>query len=535
MLASANCAADLGGAPSAAATAAPADNLSEALEVMQRHFFASQEATTSGLAALSSVVDCARRVTKFAPYFQHAERSFGMLAISLRLEHGRSAGRSGFDAVSADIIRLGTIVGERFRIIFDRAIALHRTATSTRADQGELLKRQSRQMADLMRDAQASLGSLSELHASNEGIRRQAAESSQRISQATTDILVHLQAHDITRQMIEHVIEALSAGAHRTAPCTPACRGAHGATLGDLSTLCRIQAGQVESARRTLSHAGTQIASNLRRVSADVAKIAEQTAKVTDRGKLLESVEQRLAGLAEALRLQVSYERDTLGAVARVVDASTAMGVFVGEIGGLAHELKLVALNAFVKAVKVRAGGAVFSVLAQAIKDMSVDVTANTDQLTSVMASIAESGYALQQDGARDNDDIERIEARVRQLTEVIRQHEQNIATSIQAMRTGSSTIASEVDELTAQLASHAAATDALADIEHALLALADTTAEFEPRNGHTKREPHLREVANLYTMEAERRVHRRVADATDAAPEEPAAANAPEGNIEFF
>jgi hypothetical protein len=494
----------------------PAVSLSHSLELMERHLAQSRVAATEGCAALSRVGESLESLTAASVNFQRVATTLGALATSLRVEDGRKVTDVDFGAVAEDVLRLGRLIQVRFDAILSGASQLRETARRTHARERDYVGKQGQRSSVLLGDVRTSLERLGSLEAATSIVSTKAHAASQGITRAVSSILVSLQTHDITRQMLEHVTSALEDWEGRDRPAAPAGpNGAPASTgLEGLTLLCQVQSGQVSQARADLVRAHEQIAQNLRLMSAEVAVITLETRRLAedrDGGALLDRVERGAAQAAEALHQHLAHEAEIAGAISGVVSSVAHMEGYIAEIAAMAGEVKMVALNALVKAAKVGAGGAVFAVLAQAIKDLSAEVTVDTEAVSNALRKMAREAQSLS-DGAtssRSAADATLVEADLSRAVEALKQYHEHMLTSVVELRRGSILLGTEIEGIARAFERQAAAAAGLENLEADLL---DVSEEAAAAGAHAG-EPDALGLTARYTMQVERDIHAAVTD----------------------
>lgn len=517
----------------------PVESLTHALRSMEVHLAVSCEAATAGASCLGQVLQKVEQLVDTGAEFQRIASTMRSLSTSLRVEDGRRAEGFGFASVSADVVRLGRLIASKFDAVLARAHSLNDTARSAQRGEREFLKSQGAQAADLLHDTRTSLSHMADLETASRALRRETLQASREIGAEVTKVVVALQVHDITRQMIEHVIESirsftaeLDGDADESSP--------HAAKesdrLADLSALCRIQSRQVAKARRDLVNALNGIARTLRDMSARVEGIVEGTQHLSSRdgGSLLGEVEHGVGQAATTLHQQLRHERQTFAAVEAVASATVAMEGFVGDIAVIANDVKVVALNALVKAVKTGSRGAVFAILAQAIKDLSTQVASKTEMVAQVMHEMTQLASDL---GGRmhSSQESEQMESLLTRLTGDLRRYHNSLVSSLTTLRKDSSVIAVEVEDIARGLVQQAQVTDELRQIERDLATMGEEAAKAVGYSS-CKSSRWMEEAAERYTMESERAIHCSIGSAQESPVE--SASSSPSGlgdNVELF
>lgn len=491
----------------------PAVSLSRSLDLMERHLEQSRVASIEGCAALGRVSDTLETLTAASVNFQRVATTLGALATSLRVEDGRKITDVDFGAVAEDVLRLGRLIQVRFDAMLTGAAQLRETARHALTRERAYVGKQGARSSTLLVDVRASLQRLGSLGAATTAVGTKAHAATQGLTRAVSAILVSLQTHDITRQMLEHVTEAIAEWEQRARPDDAGtAKGLEGLTL-----LCQVQSRQVGQAREDLVRAHEQIAQNLRVMSAEVAVITQETQRIADDrdgGALLDRVERGAAQAAEALHQHLAHEAEIARAISGVVSSVTHMEGYIAEIAAMAGEVKMVALNALVKAAKVGSGGAVFAVLAQAIKDLSGEVTVDTEAVSNALRKMAHEAQSLGEGASWSKSAVEAgaVETGLSAAVEALKQYHHHLLSSVVELRRGSIVFGTEVESIARALERQAQSAAGLEDLEAELVEIGDEAAEA---GGHVHDD--TLEVSERYTMQVERDIHAAVTES--AAP----------------
>jgi hypothetical protein len=222
------------------------------------------------------------------------------------------------------------------------------------------------------------------------------AATSSEVAANLGDVVVSLQTHDMVRQQVRHVAEALDelAGRWRTHAAGPgAWLRPDRALLVESGQLCVIQTAQLNHSATALSAAVEQIIAALRAVAAREMLLAEETIDLLGTGGLAgtsiftemgrdlhEAIDALLAGTEANRQLATS-----MVAVATTVEEIVH---FAADINTIAYDIKLIALNAQVQTANMGSEGNSLGVLAGAIQQLSVAARDHAEGASQVLCDI---------------------------------------------------------------------------------------------------------------------------------------------------
>ena len=374
----------------------PVEGLEQGCRRIDLHLAASRRSLDAKSERLRGVLAAIDRLGTFRHLFRRAASALRMLGMSTSIENARAGMEStGFGTVASDVRRLGGLVETKLDSVLDEALTMKRTAGDALVRVADLTRRQGERASSMLDDAAAGLASLRALAQAAAAVGATTSDVSNRIVGSVNSVVVSLQVHDITRQMMEHTLEGLQEIDADLAPLLHAGvpdATAEGIDAGEMVELCRLQSSQLREARSKLEQALRAIPANLKAMSATVNELAGQTASLDERSSgvsLLESVEAGVAHAVSVLREQLAQETEIEGAMTRVMTTIAEMLSRLRDVERIGHDLKIIGLNAGVEAAKTTHGGRVLSVLARAIQELSTEVGDQTAAFAGVVHEIA--------------------------------------------------------------------------------------------------------------------------------------------------
>ncbi len=482
------------------------------------------------------------RVAKLMETFQERVATLRMMK-TLTTIQSASLGRTawGFQGVAADIGKLSQNVQAKSAGVIQKARQLNAELKKALAMVQGLGARQNdlgRVVAETIRHG---IGSLTAMHEQCAGAAIGVSDRSGEMSREVGEVVMAMQCHDITRQQMQHVRESLAE------LCLSLRRGgdAEGDRLADISSVCELQAAQLTNTVNELGLAVARISANLQRISrnaADASARAHELSGLADRvgRSSMGEIESGLALVLAAIDENVATGRELTRVMAAVTGAMGEIAAFLGDIDEIGAEIRLIALNAIIKAAQAGRDGAALSVIAQTVEHQSEDicrqVTVITDTILAITGSLDELREELGEGGAAAGREAE---------MEKVRADLGSFLESLGAMNDTVMALLADVDRATVNLC---------ADVERAngaicaqnvegllqdeiiprltTLALSARAALRSLPEGETRG---VTAAAGRYTMRSERDVH-----AAFAAPAERGAGAAYDAhglgdNVEFF
>lgn len=366
------------------------EGLAHTLERMERHAADANADAALAIERFGLMRDGLSRIGRLMAAFQERVAALRMMKTLTTIQsamQGRTA--RGFRDVAADIGKLsrniqvksaGVILTSRLlNADLEKALAMVRGLGAKQDDLGRVA-------ADTIR---RGIGSLAAMHEKCAGAAAGVSDRSGEMSREIGEVVVAMQFHDITRQQMQHARESLaelcsSPGGERGRECD---------RTADIGSVCELQAAQLTNTVAELHEAVATITANLRKVSRDAAAAsagAHELAGFADRvgRSSMGEIENGLATVAAVFAENVATNRELTRVMVSVTEAMEEIAAFLEDIDDIGSEIKLIALNAIIKAAQAGSGGAALSVIAQTVERQSEDICRQAAVITEAILGI---------------------------------------------------------------------------------------------------------------------------------------------------
>ncbi len=475
--------------------------------------------------------------------FQKVVRSLRVLGIATKIESARlGQGGSDFRALAENVGDLSALIETKSDDIMERgkvlAVAVGDTLSRVLDHEAALRER----ARAILADASASLAALVEAHGKGVATVKAVSDRSAGISRSIGDVVISMQFHDITRQQIEHVVDAFAdldgklaaaSGVFRRAPGTG--RRTAAGLAGDI---CALQAAHLENAGATFASAVDNVMRSLReiaRTADDIAAEAGRMAGAVDRtgDTALSATERGLSSVIAALQESAAAGRDLADVVRKAADTLEEMSGFVSDIDGIGIEIEMVALNAVVKAAHTGEKGAALGVLAESIQKLSADsrrqATAVADALREVRsaAGTLRSSAAPEGDGPARDPEVERMVRELGGLVDSLHAVNGSVGQRLSGLDDSARSLSGDIERIVGSITAHRVVSGAIAAANRDVDAIAREARAVAPAGRRDPESGVLEAIAQRYTMQKERKVHYSV---TGIAPDASGAASGPAG-----
>jgi methyl-accepting chemotaxis protein len=445
-----------------------------------------------------------------------------MLEVSIKIESAYLGDMgSEFLNLAMDIKKLSQQIKEKVNAIDDLRTVLTTTITCNVGRIEEARRTQDQQAATSRGKTDASLGQLEEANQRFSLLGAEIASISRENSDSLSTIVQSMQFHDIYRQQVEHVVEALE---------TLLSAFAHGSTqqfveaerlelVGRIGDVCELQQAQLQFASAELYQAVVAIIDNLRLIAAKQAEMADGisrrsgsldssgTSFISEVAGQMSSLAKLLGQCAENNSAVASIMKAVIGTVGKITG-------FVVDIESIGKDIIQIALNARIKASSAGEQGASMSVLAEEIGQMSSEAVGRTDLIGKTLAEIdsattkltdatAGGEQELAQGLSTIKEELAAIIATLDEMGDEILANLARVKQQVTGLREG-------IERLTRSITIHERTKGPADQVLAGLAAIFGEARAIAPASEAFKED--LRLMAQRYTMESERRIHESIA-----------------------
>jgi len=471
--------------------------------------------------------------------FDKIVKNLQVLGNFVRIESARMHDRdSGFVTLVEDIKKLAVDIELRSKELLDQALSLR---SRIREDLDGITRMKAdldARTRDIMSDTEAKIESLTKRHAWSLKTIRDFAGRWENITGSVGEIVMSIQFHDITRQQIEHVNEALAdvAGAvQRPSPGENGGRlrmfGKGGMpsvrydSMGTVAAVCDLQSAQLEHAGEEMEAAVGRILSNLEGVAGQIGSMSEDIRMLAGTGEdkdqsYLAGLEEGLARMTGALGRYAEVSRELRKATGRIPETVARMSSLVAVIDKIGIDMQIVALNACIRAEHIGTGGIALGVLADSLHGMSKSTTAEINAVSGELKGLIRATASLSP-GADGKADEERAVAH--RLADVLKPlHRLNDETDglIADIDASGKAFADDIESAVAGFTVHERVRRVIDGVRNELASVVAGIRGLLPAEVLARQDMKLEGLAGRYTMAKERDIHQTLIAADGAAAE---------------
>jgi methyl-accepting chemotaxis protein len=464
---------------------------------------------------LKGIGDSLKTLQMYGPDFRRIVRHLKALRVNTLIESARleQAGEA-FCTLAQDVEGLAGKIVQNTARIDKRTMELEQFLKKVRRSLREVTMLDAECTRVVTGHLHDNVQLLQQLIHSSRSSMEDVATRMEEISARTGEIVASLQFHDITRQQVEHVSQALT---DVIAVLKDDTESEDIDELGGwIAQVCTLQTGQIEHGRASLVEAVESILTNLRLVAESVERLCWELSRSmgTDTpsgGSALSNVEGAMKKAGDYLA-RFARHGESIGATMRefagMVDE---MSVFVSEIEEFGAEIALIALNASIKSAHAGTGGAGLSVLAGEIQRLSAGAGTQTVNVLAVLGSLRNGSVSLQEVAGKDMD-ISHVQAVIERLQasmSALRLLNQEVSDGLRSMAVRGHELVREIRKTADNVNFHHSAGTRLAQAGDQLGRLAGTLRSVFPETQRPIRSKTLQAITDRYTMESERLIHR--------------------------
>lgn len=522
-------------------------------------------------AMLRRLLEVRSRLSTHLSGFQKTIRTLRVLCVSTRVESARLQEKdTGFGTLADEVGKLALEIEEKCSHLSVRSDSLRDLIAQALKKVSDLEAKQQAQAALIVRNTMAGLESLTERHELSAKCATDVSNRYEAVSRNIGEVVVSLQFHDITRQRIEHARDALlgvgrDGGASGkpeaveeesdSSACRPGWRrrirrlipgvggwrkgsGKNGERVQFCADICALQIAQLDSAKGMMVSAVENILDNLRKAADAVERAAREThmmagaADETGRS-FLAGVQAGFSSVVSAFSAYAETDRELSTAIASVGRTLGDMSTHTGAIEAIGEKIKLIALNAIVKASHIGDEGATLSVLAEAIRRLSAETRQQTETVTEALRSMTSESESLTSVVAADAgdwaDEAMPIEKELTSLLSNLFDVEQNIVALLNRTNDEGAALSREILSALQRIDVHHRVDEAISGVVSDLREIVASSRALNPKDGQPEAAGYMQTLEASYTMREERDVHRSLigeaAIPDDTGTEEPALA----------
>ena len=498
------------------------DRLREMIADMEAYLGSTREQNRHTYEALSHITSLLDQVSQPLEGFQKMTKTLRMLGISTKIESSRLGETgSGFLTLALDVEKLSHLVSEKSaKIIGKRQELLVMINDNLRLVHSSETAHDSK-LGAVMDSTSHSLQELIDVNGRCDSFGTMISSISSDVSGNIGEVVSSLQMHDMTRQQIEHIVEALQQLLANLGESVINNSGRESLKklLIETGDVCELQSAQLRHATSELYNSVTSIVGNLQDVAGKQTSMAAETfstAGIMDSsgGSFMDTISKGLATITSVLVACSQDDREMAATLHRMADTLQEVTSFVDEIKDIGSEIDLIALNSQIKAAHTGKEGAALGVLAEAIKRLSVDAINQTGAVSEILLQINTATTLLFTEATEETKllgvRISVVENELDTILAALGEMNRRLIALLDGLNAQVGQLTEDIDRATGQIDVHMRVRQMSDKVESTLDSIVANAREIEPASREFKE--NLRHMEERYTMESERHIHEAVA-----------------------
>jgi len=486
------------------------------------------EAGTSTLENISHLLE---KVDEPLSGFKKVIKNLNMLGTSTKIESSRlGKDDAGFKTLAEDVSKLSEKIEQKSAIIMEHKGSLHTLITVTLSSVKRLKKEQRDHTRQIIEDLSSQLTALSDTNQVCSRAAWQISEHSRSIAESMGEIVSSLQFHDITRQQMEHVHEALDellAKSSHDSGHLDKERFVNEYSI-EIRDCCELQVRHLVNARDELSEAVESVINNLLQIAASVAEMSVKSKEMagganSSDDSFLDNVESCLKIVNSSLQSNTKEYHELTSIMSSVATTVGDIASFVTDIEYIGTEIELIALNSQIKAAHTGNEGMALGVLAEAIQHLSVDARQRSNAVSEILTSITTvTGQLIAHASAEESEldkEINTMLTELQGLVVTIQGMSSHLYNLLHEIDISVKTLSSDIETNILSINVHVDTNNCVNDVISGIEGLLKHLNELVPSLALVPRKTNLESHAKRYTMHSERKVHDLFTNKTENAP----------------
>ena len=496
--------------------------LRQIISEMEEYLAGVREQSNESCATLEQILVLLNRVSEPLEGFNKMYKTLRMLSISTKIESAR-IGEKGIDflTLAMDVEKLSHQVNNK-----SGNIMLHRQSLSQVISENLQIVRTSESSQDsevcgILKSTSTSLESLVSVNERCNNFGELVSSISLEISGNIGEVVSSMQAHDITRQQIEHIVEALERLKSSLASDEMQRHDLQQQKklITEAGDVCELQAAQLRHAAAELHVAVVSIVENLRDIARKQSQMTDQTINLTgvddsSGNSFVEGISCGLSTVTGVLAKCSETDRELSEIMQKVAQTIGEISGFVTDIEEIGSEIDLIALNSQIKAAHTGVEGAALGVLAEAIKRLSLDAVVQTEAVSQTLLEVNNvTGHLLQdavKDGGETSGLISVMETDIEDIMGALGRMNNSLFDLLSDLTDKVHSLTDDIEQITSSINVHEQMATMAENVFSSLERIVVEAREMEPAS--TEFKENLRHMEERYTMASERHIHETIA-----------------------
>jgi methyl-accepting chemotaxis protein len=470
--------------------------------------------------------------------FERIVRNLRVLCNFIKIESARLEYRdTGFDTLSEDVGKLAGKIESKSADLFDQSMLLSLMVKGNLNKISGFEQSSHGQALCIVDGAIHCLNSLTEKHDLSSATLHDVADRWKQISRDIGEVVASLQFHDITRQRIEHVKESIveitdkqpEPGSRRRFKgfkeniSLISGKDLTGWSGGIMSAVnaCELQRAQLDHARTEVIAAIERIIKGLQDIAYHIKEMCKETHKLVNvsdasGSTFISSLEKGFSMLTGSIAEYHRINEQLSETIDHAAQTIGAMSTFISDLEKIGIEIRMIGLNACVRAAHVGEKGASLGILAESIHQLSADTSDHTDIISESLKKVIQSAQALTNTISRettgDDNGLDLREESIAQMMKPLHQVDEDTLSLLNRINEKGNTLSDDIINTVNKVQVHRQFDREIESVISSLDASIVSMKSILPAGINMEKSEDLKELEGRYTMHSERVVHQAMA-----------------------
>lgn len=498
------------------------DRLRRMMADMEAYLASARSQSSVSCGSLEQILGLLDQVSQPLEGFKKMTKTLHMLGISTKIESSRLGELGfGFMTLALDVEKLSCQVSEKSSNILNHRHLLARMISDNLRIVLNSEAIQDRELGGVLASTSGSLEELVSVNSRCADFGSLVSAVSAEVSGNISEVVSSMQMHDMTRQQVEHIVEALErlSGKLQEAIHDDPDPDSYRKLIIEAGDVCELQSAQLRFAASELCGAVRSIVDNLRDVASKQSLMASESLATTgvadsSGGSFMDAVSRGMGTVTSVLAACARSDREMSSTLSKVADTMHEVSGFVTDIEEIGSEIDLIALNSQVKAAHTGREGAALGVLAEAIKRLSDEAISQTELVSHTLVQVNRSTEHLFQEATQETEQLgARIVTMEQELSEILAalgSMNSDLLALLAGLGQRVGRLTEDIERATAAIDVHERVARMADDAMASLDCIVATARELQPASLEFK--DNLRHMEERYTMDSERHIHEAIA-----------------------
>jgi ABC-type transporter Mla subunit MlaD len=443
----------------------PIVRLNGQLKKLEVHLSHSENESKRHETKLKKILKSADGVLTNLNDFSGTTKNIDSLGNSLKLEDARDASSGDLKALSDDIESLIGTIRSKATNIQDDLNSLRNIIGQTLSKIFSADDEHQTRSSQVLKDAAASLCALTSKYDLSSAVTDGISERSSGVSTSINEVVVSLQFHDLTRQQLERVREAIGRFIGMLEAEIEGEKDRSGAQLAkEAYEFCGLQIVRLTRARDEFVSAVAAVKDNLISISSNISQISEETRNIVDdtaagSSTFLSWIKQTLSSVSSAFMVlteKTEAQRELSLSLSSVVGSTSE---YIKEIEDIGDDIENISHKSGAKESQIGVKSGVIYVLVESVQRMSSQSVAFTDSLSGLLSSVSsfvkELSTGLGPDAVLENPEIQEIQKNLDALINTLRILNSDVRTLLIEVDNSAVNLLEEIEEASERINVH--------------------------------------------------------------------------------